>query len=109
MEKRDTERPFTKGQERHLLRLAKKLFMEQHPNPQRIGCPGAQLLKAVAYASSDLPPAQQHAAGLTPFDRGAPLDQRLALRGNRGKAVAARAAVQRVHGQGAPAIRRPPR
>jgi hypothetical protein len=61
METRDTNRPFTKEQERHLLRLAKKLFMEQHPNPQRIGCPGAQLLKAVADASPVLPPAQQNA------------------------------------------------
>jgi hypothetical protein len=61
MEKRNTERPFSKDQERHLLRLAKKLFMEHHPNPQRIGCPGEEMLKGVAYGSEDLPRAQQEA------------------------------------------------
>lgn len=61
MEQRDTERPFSKEQERHLLRLAKKLFMEQHPNPQRIGCPGPRMLRAVAHASPDLSTAQHSA------------------------------------------------
>ncbi len=61
MEKRETERPFSKDQERHLLRLAKKLFMEHHPNPQRLGCPGDEMLKAVAHGSADLPRTQQEA------------------------------------------------
>ncbi|MCW5979736.1 MAG: hypothetical protein KIT09_16775 [Bryobacteraceae bacterium] len=59
MEERDTDRPFSKDQERHLLRLAKKLFMEHHPNPQRLGCPDHETLKAVAHGSPDLPRARQ--------------------------------------------------
>jgi hypothetical protein len=59
MDKPETERPFTRKEERHLLRLGRKLFMEHHPNPQRIGCPGTQLLRAVAYARSDISRVQQ--------------------------------------------------
>ncbi len=61
MEERHTDRPFSKDQERHLLRLAKKLFMEHHPNPQRLGCPDHETLKAVAHGSPDLPRARQEA------------------------------------------------
>jgi hypothetical protein len=61
MEERDTERHFSRDQERHLLRLAKKLFMEHHPNPQRLGCPDHATLKAVAHGNADLPRTQQEA------------------------------------------------
>jgi hypothetical protein len=40
---------FTRKQERNLMRLGRKLLMDQHPNPERQGCPGEAPLKAAAY------------------------------------------------------------
>src|SRR5262245_16273835 len=45
---------FSRKQERHPLRLATRLFSEDHPSPERQGCPGVTVLKSVAYRSQDL-------------------------------------------------------
>jgi hypothetical protein len=36
-------------QEEKLRKLAKELFLNEYPNPERKGCPDSQTIKAVAF------------------------------------------------------------
>jgi len=55
MENAGSNKHLSKKQERHLLRLGRKLMLDRHPNPQRLGCPSKNELKVTAVNRALLP------------------------------------------------------
>src|SRR5215470_4161218 len=55
MENAGSNQYLSKKQERHLLRLGRRLMLKRHPNPQRLGCPLKAELKAAAVNRTVLP------------------------------------------------------
>src|SRR5437868_12087088 len=55
MENAGSNQHLSKKQERHLVRLGRKLMLNRHPNPQRLGCPLKAELKATALNRALLP------------------------------------------------------
>ena len=44
-----SDKPLADKQEEKLRKLAKELFLNEYPNPERKGCPDSQTIKAVAF------------------------------------------------------------
>jgi hypothetical protein len=55
MENAGSNQHLSKKQERHLFRLGRRLMLNRHPNPQRIGCPLKAELKDTAVNRTLLP------------------------------------------------------
>src|SRR5215470_8877212 len=55
MENAGSNQYLSKKQERHLLRLGRRLMLKRHPNPQRLGCPLKAELRAAAVNRTVLP------------------------------------------------------
>lgn len=58
MENAGSNQHLSKKQEQHLLRLGRKLMLDRHPNPQRLGCPLKAELRATAVNRALLPQAK---------------------------------------------------
>jgi hypothetical protein len=44
-----SDKPLPKKQEEKLRKLAKELFLNEYPNPERKGCPDSQTIRAIAF------------------------------------------------------------
>ena len=47
--------PGSSGEERHLLDLLAKSALNDYPNPQRVGCPGPEFLRTLAFNRKSIP------------------------------------------------------
>lgn len=67
-----SEQPISKKQEKKLRNLAKELFLNDYPNPDRKGCPDSRTIRAIAFGqirSEEAEPWRVHAATCSPCTR----------------------------------------
>ena len=48
-----SDKPLPKKQEEKLRKLAKELFLNEYPNPERKGCPDSQTIRAIAFGTCE--------------------------------------------------------
>ena len=60
MSRPERNRKLSRKDEQRLLQAGKRVLLVGFPNPDRIGCPGSETLKAIAFRKLDLPRSSQY-------------------------------------------------
>jgi hypothetical protein len=60
MSRPERNRKLSRKDEQRLLQAGKRVLLVGFPNPDRIGCPGSEILKAIAFRKLDLPRSSQY-------------------------------------------------